>query len=168
MTDHNPPFDNWNHLRKEAGKLLRKKRAPGWEADGSFLDALDRVLEGVESYKIDPQQQDQQLANTDIDNQLLLKERELSRKKDEFFSSMSHELRTPLTSIIGCTEFLNQESLNSQQQELVDTIERSGNGLLALVNDILDRSKIESGKFEIDWRQRYGFVNLTRGSILSL
>ncbi len=76
-----------------------------------------------------------------------------NRTKDEFLASVSHELRTPLTTIIGNSEILIEgawESLSSEQQELLQSIEVSGRTQLALVNDILDLSKIGAGKFEID------------------
>ncbi len=63
---------------------------------------------------------------------------------------MSHELRTPLTIIIGNCEFLTELEQDVEKQRLLHTIEVSGRSQLALVNDILDMSKIESGKFNID------------------
>ncbi len=73
-----------------------------------------------------------------------------SRAKDDFLASMSHELRTPLTSIIGNSELMENTSLTGDQQGLMQSIEISSRGLLALINDILDLSKIESGKFTVD------------------
>ncbi|MBT4082002.1 MAG: response regulator [Gammaproteobacteria bacterium] len=73
-----------------------------------------------------------------------------SKAKDEFLASMSHELRTPLTSIIGNAEILAGTTLTEDQQSLLGFMRSSSKGLLALVNDILDISKIEAGKFEID------------------
>ena len=73
-----------------------------------------------------------------------------SRAKDEFLASMSHELRTPLTNIIGNCEFLGEQESDSEKQKMIQSIEISGRSQLALVNDILDISKIESGKFTID------------------
>ena len=73
-----------------------------------------------------------------------------SRAKDEFLASMSHELRTPLTSIIGNGELLTETSLSGYQSELLESMTISGKSLLYLINDILDTSKIEAGKFEID------------------
>ena len=70
--------------------------------------------------------------------------------KDEFLASMSHELRTPLTSIIGNSELLNESALPQECRNIVASIERAGRCQLTLVNDILDISKIESGKFVID------------------
>ncbi len=75
-----------------------------------------------------------------------------SRMKDEFLANMSHELRTPLNAILGMSETLLEETygtLNSNQEKSVKTIEESGKHLLSLINDILDLSKIEAGKFEI-------------------
>jgi signal transduction histidine kinase len=73
-----------------------------------------------------------------------------SRTKDEFLASMSHELRTPLTAIIGNSEFLAEQEHDTEKQALIRSIEIAGRSQLALVNDILDMSKIESGKFNID------------------
>jgi signal transduction histidine kinase len=76
-----------------------------------------------------------------------------SRAKSEFLASMSHELRTPLTAIIGFSQVLNEQyfgSLNDKQAEYVRDILDSGKHLLALISDILDLSKIEAGKLELE------------------
>ncbi|MBT3967935.1 MAG: response regulator [Gammaproteobacteria bacterium] len=73
-----------------------------------------------------------------------------SISKDEFLASMSHELRTPLTSIIGNCELLAEQEHDDRNSALVQSIESAGRRQLALVNDILDLSKIESGKFTIE------------------
>ncbi|MBW4434250.1 MAG: PAS domain S-box protein [Pelatocladus maniniholoensis HA4357-MV3] len=75
-----------------------------------------------------------------------------TRLKDEFLANMSHELRTPLNAILGMSEgFLEGVfgSSNERQAKAIATIERSGKHLLELINDILDLSKIESGKLEL-------------------
>lgn len=76
-----------------------------------------------------------------------------SRLKDEFLAGMSHELRTPLNAILGLSEALLEEvfgKLTTDQREYVQTIEQSGKHLLELINDILDLSKVESGKMELE------------------
>jgi len=69
--------------------------------------------------------------------------------KSEFLANMSHEIRTPLSGIIGFTELLQGTQLSNQQKDYSDTIKKSAKTLLELINDILDLSKIESGKTEI-------------------
>ncbi|MBE9229789.1 PAS domain S-box protein [Phormidium sp. LEGE 05292] len=88
-------------------------------------------------------------------DQLLLTNAELARAtrlKDEFLANMSHELRTPLNAVLGMTEGLQEGvfgSISDRQQQAIQTIERSGKHLLELINDILDLSKVESGKLEL-------------------
>ncbi|MBN2003278.1 MAG: PAS domain S-box protein [Anaerolineae bacterium] len=76
-----------------------------------------------------------------------------ARLKDEFLASMSHELRTPLNAVLGLSESLQEEvygPLNEKQLRSLQRIEESGRHLLALINDILDVSKIEAGKVTLD------------------
>lgn len=70
--------------------------------------------------------------------------------KDSFLANMSHEIRTPLNAIIGFTDLLAQEELNSLQRDYIDSVQIAGENLLIIINDILDLSKIESGNLTID------------------
>ena len=79
-----------------------------------------------------------------------------NRHKSEFLANMSHELRTPLNAIIGFSEVLNERyfgALNEKQEEYVKDIHVSGRHLLSLINDILDLSKVEAGRMELDLSQ---------------
>lgn len=69
--------------------------------------------------------------------------------KDTFLTNMSHDIRTPLNAIIGFTDLLAQTELNTLQHDYIDSVQKAGNNLLLLVNDILDLSKIESGHVTI-------------------
>lgn len=70
--------------------------------------------------------------------------------KTSFLTNMSHEIRTPLNGITGMVKLLEHTSLSTQQQDYVETIKTSSSALLSLINDILDLSKIESGKFQLE------------------
>lgn len=75
---------------------------------------------------------------------------EASTIKSQFLANVSHEIRTPINGIVGFTELLRHTPLDAEQREHVDTIKVSCANLLTLINDILDVSKIEAGKLEID------------------
>jgi PAS domain S-box-containing protein len=116
---------------------------------GLLIDITEKqaALHDRQQAEINLQQTNERLEST---NQELLR---VTRLKDEFLATMSHELRTPLNAILGMSECLQAEifgSLNERQSKSIGMIERSGQHLLSLINDILDVSKIAAGKLELE------------------
>lgn len=75
--------------------------------------------------------------------------REANKAKSDFIALMSHEVRTPLNAILGSVEVLKRGDHDSQSRELITLIDDAGRGLLSMVNDLLDVSKIEAGKLDV-------------------
>jgi PAS domain S-box-containing protein len=123
-------------------RILHVVQHPVFDDEGQRV-AIEGVLEDITDRKA----YEDQLQRT---NEELLR---ATRLKDEFLANMSHELRTPLNAVLGMTESLQDQVLgpmNARQLKALQTIGRSGTHLLALINEILDLSKIEAGQVELE------------------
>ena len=116
------------------------KRDEASELEGLSLGAIDYVHKPFSA----------PLLLKRIENHLAKKRAdEANLIKSSFLASMSHEIRTPMNAIIGMAELLMHEPLNAHQMGFVNDINASAHSLLSIINDILDLSKIETGKFEL-------------------
>ncbi len=107
-----------------------------WEGENALLNFVSDISERKQ-------------AEEDIRHAKYLAE-QASRTKSEFLANMSHEIRTPLNGIIGMTELVLMGQLDDEQKERIEAVKYSGESLLDIINDILDLSKIEAHKLELD------------------
>jgi signal transduction histidine kinase/CheY-like chemotaxis protein len=124
------------------GQEITTKTVTGW------LKSLEKtdVANPVDQL----QEQNQQLMQTlDELQKATAQVEQASRQKDQFLANISHEIRTPLNALLGLNKILSRTNLDQEQQRLVKLSRDAGQTLLALINDVLDLSKIESGKMQI-------------------
>ncbi|KXK44919.1 MAG: guanylate cyclase [Bacteroidetes bacterium OLB10] len=110
------------------------------------LSEMEMIKQGIRAKE--------ELKNTIIEKEVAVIEKEKAeeskRLKQQFLANMSHEIRTPMNAIIGTVNLLTKSDLDSKQSKYINIIKTSADNLLVIINDILDISKIESGKFTIE------------------
>jgi signal transduction histidine kinase/DNA-binding response OmpR family regulator len=135
------------HDRGWAVKRLEAFRRPRSEhkkqlADGRWLKAIDRTTPDQfhVGFRIDITDMQRALEATDA----------ALRSKSQFLANMSHEIRTPMNAVLGMLELLSHTGLSAKQGDLVQKASNAAGSLLGILNDILDYSKVEMGKMQLD------------------
>jgi PAS domain S-box-containing protein len=132
-------------LRDPAGKLI------GFTGIGSDITARRQAEDSLRAAKEEAEQLNAQLEQAIAQAQFSATEANIANQaKSAFLATMSHEIRTPLNGILGMAGLLKETPLDESQRELVRTVETSGDALLAIINDILDYSKIEAGRIDLE------------------
>jgi signal transduction histidine kinase/DNA-binding response OmpR family regulator len=118
--------------------------------ESGFILAITAVLASIFTFGYITKRIKRQQQLYEQLNESEKKVREAGIIKENFMANMSHEIRTPMNAIIGFTNLLQKEQLNSKSGEFVRSIQNSGESLLEIINDILDFSKIEAGMMRIE------------------
>jgi PAS domain S-box-containing protein len=149
-----------NSLRHSApdGTLYARAACPVCAVlrDGSVRRGSDEVFwrqDGTSfpvEYTSTPIMEQEVIVGAVVTFQDISERRAVEKLKDEFVSTVSHEIRTPLNGVLGMAELLLDTPLDVRQREYAEAMRRSGEGLLGVINDILDSAKIEAGKLELD------------------
>ena len=125
--------------RKQAEQLLEHKSRELYEANQQLQAQAARLELTV-------------LERTRALEEALASMQDALRAKGEFLAVVSHEIRTPMNGMLGMAQLLQMTELSEEQRRYVDTIQTSGEMLLAIINDILDMSKLDSGKVRLETR----------------
>lgn len=136
--------------RTQFAPILGTKQGDSGRMNDKHIDGLICISIDITEIK----ERDKQLQSQERENVRLLNAenaaKEASKLKSQFLANMSHEIRTPIAGVIGMAELLLDTHLDKQQRDYTESIQRSANGLLTVINDILDLSKVESGRLDIE------------------
>lgn len=135
------PIDHVIEMRNAAGeaRLLQQTKFP-IVTGGGVPVAVGAIVQDITDQK--SHERDLETARDDAEA--------ANRAKSAFLANMSHEIRTPMNGVFGMADLLAQSSLSTDQRRYLDTIRRSGEALLGVINNVLDVSRVEAGEFQLD------------------
>ncbi|NQZ58652.1 MAG: response regulator [Lentisphaeraceae bacterium] len=153
------PMPTASYLGNEGPEQMRQMvQGSAINVDGVWRYVVfieDATPKFISEVKLRCSLQDLKDKNKDLE-QAVMETITANRLKSEFLANMSHEIRTPLNAIIGFADLLGKEVKSAKGREYLDVITAGGHSLLELINDILDLSKVEAGKLDLE----YGVVDL--------
>ena len=145
--DH-PLIEREQEIETPEGETLWKSwRYRGFFGGDGTLTEVQAVGNDITTLKL---QERKLLENSEQQAALKRKAESAERSKSEFLATMSHEIRTPMTGVLGMADLLLDTALTPSQHQYASTIRNSGGKLLAILNDILDVSKLEAGKVTVE------------------
>ena len=142
-------YENVHRMKHNNGDwvyILDRGRFSAWDSTGKAIRFTGTHFDITELKKAQERAQQAEKAKTD------------------FLANMSHEIRTPMNGIIGMLQMLQRTSLSNEQAKMINTIESCGASLMTLLNDILDISKIDSGKMELE-KVNFSLSNCIRDAV---
>jgi len=132
--------DELEELASAYREMLQRLRATREEVQQAQTNLEKKVVSRTEDLRLATARAEQNAQEAE----------EANRAKTQFLANMSHEIRTPMNGVIGMAEILHSTNLDDRQRHYVETIMESADALLMLINDILDYSKIEAGKLDLE------------------
>ncbi|HPF41449.1 MAG TPA: ATP-binding protein [Phycisphaerae bacterium] len=132
---------------------LETSKVPLRNKEGEVIGILGIYTDVSERKRMESKLRDYAAETETKNNELLELNRQAraaTKAKSEFLANMSHEIRTPMTAILGFAQILMESEIDDDQRDAIQTITRNGEHLLSLINDILDLSKIEERKMEVE------------------